>query len=852
MLTAAVLLWRPAFCLADDYDDRYFEGLRQRGLHTLAEGVLTRRLKELTLTERERMDIVMQLSMTYADHASTKIDNTDSLWQQAIGVIDRFLETTISEMIHSECQVQRGVVMTLRGVHHYRLAELLGGDPGQLKHAQSSLAEAIRTLKASQVSLNELLNRVRPTRLSTARIRGLQDQSALNLANAYLHQSLVQNSNIVERSNALLRAVELLTPLAKGSPDFSITRDSQLLLAKALRIKGEGRQLELMIEKLKQGEPVPSFFDRLEAERIRLLLDRGQPTKVASALLERRRQKTAMPDELAFLEIRTLLEMRRLALNRKDASLAKELFTQAEQRAKSLANQSSGYWPAMARLTVQREQTSIRLGPQLAARASAAKLAYQNNEIEKAADLYRQAFEQAVADQQQQAGYEFGMSAGELLIRNNKWPQALSVYQRIEASLNGATDGQNLANAARAHLMMCYVQRQIEATTSSAAEPKYSALLSEHLRKYPQQSTVGDVRLMQGQMFQLAGQFSKAIGSYLNVPVEHHSAPTAIREAAVCCLNLSRTDGASPNDLQNLDGAISTVESRLMQLNREFAKTNPETPQADLLMAELALINLRLASDSTVRSTVDNRLEKVAVEATSVLQRGGFDRGNIGGGNAAAWKTIVGSAEALRLMNYVWGGEAKKAEQLLTHMLDGTSANPMAMIQQLSQIESGTNRQRDYTIGTLVLQAAQSLKLSVTDASSAKLSAADQAALETAIINAHLRRGDVSQVVKKLEQQLKSQPNDLSLKRRLAGMLKKSGSATHLAKAARLWREVEAKSKPGSATWYEARLSTAELLVEQGRLNECRKLLTITKALYPKLPTPELKQRLQDVNAAVK
>ena len=367
---------------ADDYDARYFNGLRQRGLHTLAEGVLTRKLQDTTLTERERQSLVLELSMTYADHASTKFDDADALWKQAIHVIDTFLDKTISEQIHAECKVQRGTVMTLQGIHHYRLSELLGGDAQHQSQARKILSESVQALTISKTALNELLERLRPTRLSTARLRGLLDQTSFQLANAQIHRAMLQDDNLVERSNSLLQSIQLLTPLSEGSPDDAITRKSQVLFARALRIKRDGKRLEIFVEKIVKGNPSQQTIDHLVAEQVRQLLDSSKPTDAATKLLERRRNVRNLSDELVFLQVQTLLAMRSIASSKMNSVLADELFSQAERIVNDLVSRSTEYWPTLAKLTIQRVQNAQNLGPKLAALVTAAKSAYRKQQTE--------------------------------------------------------------------------------------------------------------------------------------------------------------------------------------------------------------------------------------------------------------------------------------------------------------------------------------------------------------------------------------------------------------------------------------------------------------------------------------
>lgn len=808
---------------ADEYDSRYFDGLRQRGLHALAEGVLTRQLLDTTLTEREQQELVLELSMTYADHASTKFDNADVLWKQAIAVIDTFLDKTISEQIHAECEVQRGVVITLQGIHYYRLSELLGGDDQHKREAKKIFSEAIKALTTSQVSLNELLERLRPTRLSTARLRGLLGQTSFQLANAQVHQAILQDDNLVEKSNAILQAIRLLTPLVEGSPDDVVTGQSQIVFAKALRIKRDGKRLGFFVEKLVKENPSPRFVDQLVAEQVRLLLDSEKPTEAATKLLERQREVRSISDELVFLQVKTLLAMRAMSLAKNDAKLAVELLAQAERIANSLVSRSSGYWPTLAKLTLKRAQNDQNLGPKLAAMVTAAKSAYRNNKIEDAAKLYQQAFDQAVAEKQNAVSFEFGMSAGELFLQLKKLKEAAANYASVE--VNSASEQQ----AAQAHLMRCYVQTQFHSDGTKLSQ----SLFDEHIQKYGKQPTVGEVYWMQGHTFANEKSYKEAISSFLKVTINHQRANLAIREAARCCLLI---EPKSKNNSQtSLVLFVEVINNRITELERSSPSGN-----VDLVHAKLSIIELQLSRGNVDRTQFEKQLNEIATTASKQ------STGKIDAAELDEWLAAKSRATTLRLVNHVFAGHFADAEQLLQTGLQQKTINVLNVLEKIRGMES-EDRQQNFAIGKLMLISANALQKS-----NPKLTAEQQSLVSQAILDAHLRQGNLDKAITSLSKELLSNPKDTQLKMRLAKLMQASGLPNHLNRAITLWRELESTAKPGTETWYDYRLSYAETLIAQGQQNQCRKLIAITKALYPNVPSESLKKRLAEISAELK
>ena len=63
--------------------------------------------------------------------------------------------------------------------------------------------------------------------------------------------------------------------------------------------------------------------------------------------------------------------------------------------------------------------------------------------------------------------------------------------------------------------------------------------------------------------------------------------------------------------------------------------------------------------------------------------------------------------------------------------------------------------------------------------------------------------------------------------------------------ARKLWLSVESRSQPGSEPWLNARLHVASCALAVGDLEQCRKLLHVTRLLYPQLGNPSLHSRFE-------
>ena len=77
---------------ADDVTARYFDGLRERRLFTLAEDYCRQRLSEELLPDDLRAQFTLELARTYTEHARfTAGEEQAALWSQADAVLEQYI-----------------------------------------------------------------------------------------------------------------------------------------------------------------------------------------------------------------------------------------------------------------------------------------------------------------------------------------------------------------------------------------------------------------------------------------------------------------------------------------------------------------------------------------------------------------------------------------------------------------------------------------------------------------------------------------------------------------------------------------------------------------------------------------
>ena len=128
-LTASLLLgtWSPTTAADDELsrNDRYFEGLRQRGLFSLAESVCLAELARNDLSPSTRLDTTLQFSRTLVEHAqATGGTQQQDLWDRARKVLDQFSTQHPDHPESLRIGIQAGLIPLARGGYLARLADL--------------------------------------------------------------------------------------------------------------------------------------------------------------------------------------------------------------------------------------------------------------------------------------------------------------------------------------------------------------------------------------------------------------------------------------------------------------------------------------------------------------------------------------------------------------------------------------------------------------------------------------------------------------------------------------------------------------------------------------------------------
>jgi hypothetical protein len=130
-----------------------------------------------------------------------------------------------------------------------------------------------------------------------------------------------------------------------------------------------------------------------------------------------------------------------------------------------------------------------------------------------------------------------------------------------------------------------------------------------------------------------------------------------------------------------------------------------------------------------------------------------------------------------------------------------------------------------------------------------QLSATERLGLDLCSIKTNQVAGQMTKSLEIARQLSASNPKDRDVQRELTNLLAEMDLPEATSAAKECWRRIESLTKPGSSDWMTARIAILQICLRQKQYDEGRKLLQITKVLYPELGGPTLKAQFETIEA---
>lgn len=811
---------------ADDVTSRYFDGLRERRLFSLAEDYCRQRLSSPFLSAELRAQYTLELGRTYTEHARFAVgEEQAALWQQAEAVFDRFLEEQPRDPRRTEFAVQRAFIPAVRGEMLRWQVELQPYDSNLRNEAAAVLQAAIDRLKPLEQSLAGIAR----TDADPLRTDELLANVRFRLAAVLLDAARLLPAHSPDRAAHLIDARELLRILAGGTAEHLLTWHSHVLLAECDRLQRKYVQAEGRLVALVDQRPPRDVLDRAIAERAWLLLEQQQPDGAAKTIVTRmldyRREGLVPPGELQYAGLQALVGLWELADANGAAETAAELLREIETRAEKVEREIGGYWALRCRLLVEQFHETRKFGRELAPLVMQARGHFAAGKLDEAARAFAAAAAHALEHGNTEAALELGYTRAHLQLHAEQYAAAAVNFREISERFPQSP------RACEAHLAWAYcLGKLFEQTADDHRGAEYAAALREHLQRYGDSPTAVEAAWLLARSEEAAGRPDAALEHYRKIPADHAHAAEAQPAIARCyerILELLRQQGRP---------ADSWEQSAVVHLG-EFAREFPPDPaEWSLPQTETAV---RFARILLGRRPADFAAADLWLRRARAA----------GKSDEKEWQSLRNTAVQLQILALAMQPQSglKEALALVTELSAAPPTDLLGVVDGLSSLAEQSDPPVRRHLGEVQLQAALAL-----DRRRAELPADDQSRLDRALAEAYLATDQPRRAAQVFAELVARAPRDHALRRQYSELLMRIGTTEHLQQAETSWRKLEALEQPGSRAWLEARYQLALCTYQLKRYNECRKLLGVTRLLYPDLGGEDLRARFVELQSRLK
>ncbi|MGQ0635901.1 MAG: hypothetical protein ACT4QC_14915 [Planctomycetaceae bacterium] len=838
ILTAVVTAWTVAATIfisplsadprLDDATAVYFRGLRERRLFRLAETYCQHRLTHDELSSDQRAAYSIELARTLTDHAQYVAEaERGELWNQAHGVIDRFLETDGDNLRRDHVVLEGALVFAAIGEWHCWQAELEPEDPRAAGLAVDELRTALDRLRTLERRLGEATQRGNAQPPADEQ-RALQERVREHSGVVNLNLARVLPADAPARKVALQEAQRLLKLVAEPAENGD-GWPARLGLLAAARLAGDpGRALRDSLA-LAGRSPPRDVGDRLLAERVRALAALERFDEATRALDERDDGAVAPSGELMWLAVHVPFESwRRDGLIPSGADSTDDLLALLERRTARLRRDLGGFWAWRAELLLAQARDAERYGPELAVLVRRAQAAFQNGRSGDAATLYGQAAAAARRAQRDDLAFQLGYTRGSIEVQAEDFGLAASDLMEL---VSQAADH---PQAPAAHLLAAYaLGRLYDAKPTKSRREEYTEALEEHRRRFSDPATAGEATWMLAELHERRGQLTLALKLYQQIPWEHARGGAAAAALARCYEKiLSRLrELGQPTDAWERE-AIATLQA-------VFPSAADPTARLDAHQCEAAVrfARMLLSRRPPGYAAADRWLLRVLASV-------GPPEGHTDAAPQDPLFAARTQAFQLRIISLAGQGEFQQAQQQLELASDANPPELLRVLEGLAPLSATDQQDPLHDLGHLQLHAALRL-----NEHRELLAPAERRRLDECLAQGYRATGKPQRAAEIYGALVRDFPRDARLLETYAALLASLGDNASLQQALAAWKNLETLHPAGSEQWLSARCELCRCLFGLEQSAEACKLLLVTRLLYPELGGEKLHARYVELES---
>ena len=822
---------------ADEWQrvEKYFDGLRSRGLYSLAETVCHRKLAEqgLDLTTRTRYSVELSQSLTEHSHTAPTPDQQTELLQQARQAVSVILENQRNhpQQILLESQL---AFVTASELESLRWQVALSPFDRQLIDRAQQLADSlIATLQRleeqaqEQEQARDRRTDVMNEKLLPHQLRSLQRTIQLRLGTALLDKAQLFPESTSDRADALVKASEVLRQLAAIASNDQTMWQSQLAYTTTLRLRGTPAAAWSMINAMREDNPPAAIQEALAVEHVELLIAEDRYPDAADFLRQQQTEQRRLSGPLGFLTARVYLRLSQIATEKNRPELAAELLKEVHRTIEIATSTGNSYWATRARNLLADEESRNTYGAEIGTLVREGQALFASGNSSAAAQRYAQAFAAAREKKAEEAAAEIGYTYGSILLNQKQFSEATEVFRQVK-SLHTAGP-----RAAEADLLAAWcLGMMFRDTPSSERLEAYVAALEQHRTTHAGSVTASEATWMLAQLQEQRLQTTQALSLYVSIPNTH----LRYRESTI---GIARCSETILDRLRRLNKSRSEWEPAIVDLLAPYIREamdplSPPTPEkADFLVRTSRIL---IALEQPDFETADTLLSHVLTAASNEEQQKG-----------TPWpQDTVETAAGLRIISLTGLGRTEDAINLLKSTVLLNRERLKGILNGLSSMADVLTQDQLKSVGEIQLAAVKLAGLKVQSLSDDELEK-----FGPVVATAFEQTGQFIRAIEILIRLLDNHPRDADMRRRVALLYLKTGRPADVAAAQLEFRKLEGSLKAGSDLWMDARIHVIEAAITLENFDEARKLLKVTQLLYPNPKNDDLKRRLSEASAAL-
>ena len=822
---------------ADDDRDQlagYFAQLRERRLFDVAEGYALRRLGEPRLSSAVRDVLTLELARTFSDHSRFTLGGEQSdLRKRAEQTIRTALQRDPDQPLRLLYELELALFSAKQGEFDGQYWSLTR-DRSLYDQTTRELTEARQQLQSMREkfveALNEASKRGTPKDgLTGFELRAISKQIDVELGRVCLAWAEYSTEGESVRQSRLEEARESLEPGGKSRADTPENLQCRLLLARYERLSGHLPQADHWLKKLESPTLPESLQQQTLAERIRWYRAQNQPTEAVQAVLEFRQTHPLLTGEVQFENLHSLIALWKIAQEKQQADLAAEFAARIEAFVKRTELEVGGYWGYWCRLLLEQYRDVQTYGAELAFLIRQAQTDYTQGRLDEALAAYGHAAAKAHQQGHEELAFEMGFGRGSILLNHRRWQEAADTFRDIANELSSQP------KADEAHLLWAYcLGRLYDEQQSDERREAYRQALAEHRRRYARFPTAVEATWMLARLEEHRKQWRTALELYQAIPVDHNRHDEAVAAQARCYEEMldALADEHAKRD-EWVTGASTTLEAYRQQLP---AMTEPLNQfQAEFLLRYSAI---RLQAARPDYRQVDGDLVRITESWPIVEDRLAADATR----ERETWKVLLKKVAQLRILSLAGQRRFLEARRFVDGLSQADPAEVLSVLDGLMQLTAAAGETTRHRLGQLQLEAA--LKL---NARRKMLSAETRELLDRCLAQGYVANDQPQMAVAAYRRLLEQHPRDIELLTTIAELQIRCDMPEHYREAKQNWNTLAKLHPKGSVPWLNARYQTAYCAVMLKETAEAKKILGVTRLLYPDLGNADLKQKFTEL-----